>query len=272
LYANTDIEAGSELFFHYNYPEEMTKNFKQPKGKVVAVKQITKQINKVNSKRALSRASSNSDAVPSHSGAPIEKPWIREACAKARAAKAAKREAMLAANGTNTTIAPKQARKSASDQNTFGSSKDANVRRRLKPGSGLERRNESTASRSAMDSDDDKHRRGRSRPALEVQDTDEEGEDGDVRLDNGRGRRRANAAEASGFDEEAEDGDSRVNASNTDANPRRSGRSRSRPRRFELAPVVVVKEVKKVKKKMGGARPGAGRKRKRPVIFNSDDE
>jgi hypothetical protein len=36
------------------------------------------------------------------------------------------------------------------------------------------------------------------------------------------------------------------------------------------APVIVA--VKKVKKKMGGARPGAGRKRKRPVIINSEDE
>ncbi|KAF2032179.1 SET domain-containing protein, partial [Setomelanomma holmii] len=39
LYASVDIEAGTEFFFHYNYPEEMTMHFKQPKGKVFAVKQ-----------------------------------------------------------------------------------------------------------------------------------------------------------------------------------------------------------------------------------------
>jgi len=53
--------------------------------------------------------------------------------------------------------------------------------------------------------------------------------------------------------------------------PRRPGRPRARLAKSAptSAPVVAVK---KVKKKMGGARPGAGRKRKRPVVVNSDDE
>jgi histone-lysine N-methyltransferase EZH2 len=51
----------------------------------------------------------------------------------------------------------------------------------------------------------------------------------------------------------------------------RRGSGRPRKRGSDVVPVVAVKS-KKTKAKMGGARPGAGRKRKRPIIVNSDDE
>jgi SET domain-containing protein len=40
LFATTDIKAGIELYFNYNYPKEKTAQFKQPNAKVVAVKQV----------------------------------------------------------------------------------------------------------------------------------------------------------------------------------------------------------------------------------------
>jgi SET domain-containing protein len=43
LFATTDIKAGTELYFNYNYPKEKTAQFKQPNGKVVAVKQTKKK-------------------------------------------------------------------------------------------------------------------------------------------------------------------------------------------------------------------------------------
>ena len=49
--------------------------------------------------------------------------------------------------------------------------------------------------------------------------------------------------------------------------PRREGSSRVRT--TKSAPIIAVR---KARKKMGGARPGAGRKRKRPLIVNSEDE
>jgi SET domain-containing protein len=39
LFTTTDIKAGTELYFNYNYPKEKTAQFRQPNGKVVAVKQ-----------------------------------------------------------------------------------------------------------------------------------------------------------------------------------------------------------------------------------------
>jgi hypothetical protein len=120
-----------------------------------------------------------------------------------------------------------------------------------------------------VESDEDKCGRGRTRTDLVVQDTDEEDEVEDVPSEDAPGRGRElgcpNAEKSARSDGREE------NPYNND-NPRRSGRSRSRPRRFYLDTVFAVKDVKKVTKKMGGARPGAGRKRKRPVVFNSDDE
>lgn len=263
LYANTDIKAGTEFFFNYNYPEEMTKNFKQPKGKAVAVKQTTK----VTSKRELLRAPSKSDAVLSNSGASIAK---REGLAKARAAKAAKAakaKALFAAVGANTATAPKIARKIATGAHTFAFSKNANVQRRLKRSPGFETRNRSTASRSVIESDEDTRRRGRTRTDLVVQDTDEDDENEDIQSGDARGcgREHPNA-------EKPTRPNTREEHAFSNDNPRRSGRSRSWPQKFDMEQVYAVKEVKKVKKKMGGARPGAGRKRKRPIVFNSDDE
>lgn len=42
LYTKKSLEPGTELFFHYGYPESVTKYFKQPKGSVYAVKNVVK--------------------------------------------------------------------------------------------------------------------------------------------------------------------------------------------------------------------------------------
>lgn len=262
LYANTDIKAGTEFFFHYNYPEHMTKNFKQPKGKVVAVKQVVKQPNKVKTKRVFSRASTNNDPTPSSAESYVEKekpdrPWIREALAKARAAKAAKRAAMLAEKDLqiSATAIPatvlRRARKSASGASKSQPSKDSDSR-------GRSARIQDSGSRRGSNASESATTRTRSRPALVVQDTDDKDEENTAQ-DTQAGAQGSEAGEDE-LDLDAED-------SVSSALPRRAGNPRGRM--AKSAPVVAVK---KVKKKMGGARPGAGRKRKRPLIINSEDE
>jgi hypothetical protein len=254
LYASVDIKAGTELFFHYNYPEDMTKNFKQPKGKVVAVKQTVKAPIKVKPKRAMSCSSTN-DPTPDSEVVSKDRPWIREALAKARAAKAAKRAAMLAEKAaltdkalpttSNTHIGNvfKQARKSASGP-------QADNRGRSKRARELDMGDESNGSRSASRADDDANRRKKTTPAHIVQDTDEEEEE---HADN----KLVFDAEGQGHTPVAEEGTS-------SAGLRRTGRSQSRT--LKSAPVVAVK---KLKSNMGGARPGAGRKRKRIRVSTS---
>jgi hypothetical protein len=238
LYATTDIKAGAELFFHYNYPEEMTKFFRQPKGKVVAVKQLVNQPSKAKLKRESSRSSSNNDTAPSSAGAYVDRPWVREALAKARAAKAAKREATL---GEKTNQAPatsssglKHARKSASGLGGYKKSKDSEERGRTGWVGGSDSR-EGSASKSAVETGNDDHDKNKETSALVVQDTDEDiGTDTDV---------------------EGRENDS----------TRRSNRPAPRMAR-KSASVVAVKKVRK------GGRLSLGRKRKRPLVADSDDE
>lgn len=256
LYATTDIKAGTELFFHYNYPEELTKNFKQPKGKVVAVKEIVRQPSKAKLKRA-------SSTTPSSAGAYIDRPRPRnhEALAIARAAKAAKRAAMLAEKGLETPgTGVKQARKSTSTgPNGYQKLKNSNSRGRTERVRDLEIPEAPNASASAVEADHNANTRA---PTLVVQDTDEEDDDSvpDSRQEG------TNTHGIPSF-HTGEDGVEL--ASGNDINTYASLELRNRPRIGKPAPVVVVKEVKK---KMGGVRPGAGRKRKRPLILNSDEE
>jgi hypothetical protein len=258
LYASTDIKAGTEFFFHYNYPAWMTKNFKQPKDKVVAVKQIVKQPSKAKTKRALSRTPANNDPKPSSAASHVEKekperPWIRESLAKARAAKAAKREAMLAEKDLQTPAIPAtmlrqgQARKSAGGPSMFRPLKALTLTDRSK-------QPQDYGSRAGSNASDSVGVRTRSTPILVIQDTDDEDDENAVQ-DTQAGAQESQAAE-DGVDMNTKDPES-------SARPRRA-------RMAKAAPVIVA--VKKVKKKMGGARPGAGRKRKRPVIINSEDE
>jgi hypothetical protein len=260
LYASTDIKAGTEFFFHYNYPACMTKNFKQPKGKVVAVKQIVKQPSKAKTKRALSRTPANNDPKPSSAGSykekeKLERPWVRESLTKARAAKAAKREATLAEKDLQTSanaipatmLRQGQARKSAGGPSMFRPSKDSISR-------GRSRQPQDNSSREGSNASGSVGVRTRSAPTLVVQDTDDEDDENTVK-DTQAGAQEAKAAE-DGIDLDAEDPE-----------------SSARPQRASIAkPAPVIVAVKKIKKKMGGARPGAGRKRKRPLVVNSEDE
>jgi hypothetical protein len=258
LYATTDIKAGTELFFHYNYPEETTKHFKQPKSKVVAIKQMVKQPSKVKLRRGGS---------PTHSsaGEHIDRPRPRnyEALAIARAAKAAKRAAMLAEKSlqnTSTSSGPglKQARKSAVSGPISRHDKlhKSDSRGRTKKLRDFETAEASNASNSAIEADTFTNARELS---LVVQDTDEEVDD--FVLDS----MREGPTEAS----DTEEYDLGLTAGHQ-TNPDLS-HSPHRPR-ARISKSASVVAVKKTKSKVGGARPGAGRKRKRPLVLNSDDE
>ncbi|KAI4676224.1 uncharacterized protein J4E84_009621 [Alternaria hordeiaustralica] len=258
LFATRDIKAGTELFFNYNYPKEKTEQFKQPNAKIVAVKQTKQKTKKRESLTSLSQ--------------PIEdRSRILAATAKAREAKAAKRkEAMLQEGGgepaTRRRSGTLQARKAAT-------SKPGRKAVRKSKRGGLNR-NESTGSDTGMDVEASDPEIPEIPPVIESQSTqtslyvqDTEAEDDEFILPD---------------TQEDEEQDVAEPASEDDEPPGRSTRSRrgpGRPRRraSDVAPVVAVKQAvkqaaKQKKSKMGGARPGAGRKRKRPVIANSDDE
>jgi hypothetical protein len=240
LYAGTDIKAGTELFFDYNYPAEMTKNFKQPKGKVVAVKQALSRPSKAKPKRPSSRYSSNNAPTSSSAGAYVDRPWVKEACAKARSAKAAKKAAMeaeganqapAAASGSSR-LKTKQARKSASGPSSSRITKGPEARGRTGGMHGSDSREASTASKSAMEARDNARGRETATPTLVVQDTDE---DTNTDVENG------------------ENGD--------------ASRRTSRPRAGMAKKSASIIAVKKLKRTSGGRL-----KRKRPLVFNSDDE
>ncbi|KAI4936016.1 hypothetical protein J4E85_001344 [Alternaria conjuncta] len=254
LFATRDIKAGTELFFNYNYPKEKTEQFKQPNAKIVAVKQTKQKTKKRESLTSLSQ--------------PIEdRSRILAATAKAREAKAAKRrEAMLQEGG----VEPATRRRSGTLQaRKAATSKPGRKAVRKSKRGGLNR-NESTGSDTGMDVEASDPEIPEIPPVIESQSTqtslyvqDTEAEDDEFILPD---------------TQEDEEQDVAEPASEDDEPPGRSTRSRrgpGRPRRrgSDVAPVVAVKQaVKQKKSKMGGARPGAGRKRKRPVIANSDDE
>jgi hypothetical protein len=228
----------------------LTETFKQPKAKVVAVKQIVKQPPKTKLKRG--RPSSE----PSSAGAYVERPRNHESLAIARAAKAAKRTATLAEKATQASASSrgaglKQARKSALI-GPISSWKLKHSAPQARPKNALDSDTPDASPVEAEDTD-------ATAPARIVQDTDEE--DDDFVPDSTRGGvEEHNVSTSAGVKDWTE-----ISASVPSVDPRRPGRGEAR----KSASVVAVK---KLKKKMGGARPGAGRKRKRPVVFNSDDE
>ncbi|RAR10939.1 hypothetical protein DDE82_000911 [Stemphylium lycopersici] len=233
LFATTNMKAGTELYFNYNYPKEKTAQFKQPNGKIVAVKQ-----NKPKGKKAGSSAGVDPPTE--------DRSRIIAATAKARAAKAAKRAALMeeeaAMSATRRVSGPLQARKTA--VSTIGRKRVSKLRHQ-----GLGK-SESTGSEAGVDaeaSDDEIPVTGESQETVAsqyVEDTDEEDE--------------AFVLERA----------SRSKVAQTSYTTRQRGPGRPRKRASDIAPVVAVKK----KGKLGGARPGAGRKRKRPIVANSDDE
>jgi hypothetical protein len=234
LFATTNIKAGTELYFNYNYPKEKTAQFRQPNGKAVAVKE-----NKQKPKRVDVGSKFNQP------GEERDRSRMLAATAKARAAKAAKREAMreqearLAA--AKPLPGPFRARKTVTG--AFG----------LKRGSKL--RDSISRNESVLDvelSDAEISIAGTSQDTATsqyVEDTDE-GEEFVV-----------------GGTQENEDEDVRMSTRHGNATGRRRP-GRPRKRRSDAVPVMAIEKSRN----LGGARPGAGRKRKRPVIINSDDE
>jgi hypothetical protein len=241
LYASVDIKAGQELFFHYNYPESMTKNFKQPKGKVVAVKQTVKAPSKVKQKRPTS-ASSDYDVAPSSAVVPPDRPLVRAALAKARAAKAEKRAAMLAEKAAMATTALPAAASTLPGKKFSQARKSAvgpllDVRGPSKRARELDIEDDSAESRSASRAEEDASRKKRRTPNLVVQDTDDvpQGATGDA--------------------SDSEDGVSGTGLRRTRRSHNATG----------SASVFAIKKINSTN--MGGARPGAGRKRKRPLAL-----
>ncbi|KAF2823532.1 hypothetical protein CC86DRAFT_356221 [Ophiobolus disseminans] len=269
LYAGTDIEAGTEFFFHYNYPVETTKNFKQPRttGKVVAVRQTAKKPQKNKSKRAISRSSSLQSSEPKSTGsARLNNPLVMKGMAKARAAKAAKREAMLAEGGSQTaktarSTGLKQARKSAASGTTqYRLSNHSGARGRHKTVRGLHIPEETDGDLTGPDDANE------SVSNLVVQDTDED--------EYFIPENTAEGANPYDLPANVEDDEVDLGMSRQTGNmmPRRPiGKPRVRLAKSAPTSAGLI-PVKRVKTKMGGARPGADRKRKRPLVLNSDDE
>lgn len=86
LYASTDMEPGTELFFHYNYDKDKMKGYKQPKSQVIAVKQKTQ------SARGGSKSNGNVMSSDDEVLRPVpgQSSGRHKSLGKARAAKAAK--------------------------------------------------------------------------------------------------------------------------------------------------------------------------------------
>jgi histone-lysine N-methyltransferase EZH2 len=255
LFATRDVKAGTELFFNYNYPKEKTEQFKQPNAKVVAVKQ-----SKQKTKKRESLTSSQ----------PIEdRSRIHAAAKKAREAKAAKRaaaaQALLEAGdveaATRRRSGTLKARKAATNKPGL-----KRVKKPLRKALGM---NESTASDTGWEvelSDPEiplAIESQSTRTSQYVQDTDEE-DDEYVLPSTQDDEEEEEVAGPVSHDEDAD-----IAGVGRSTRPRRKP-GRPRKRGSDVAPVVAVKS-KKTKGK-GGARPGAGRKRKRPIITNSDDE
>jgi histone-lysine N-methyltransferase EZH2 len=237
LYATTNIKAGTELFFTYNYPKELTASFKQPNGKLVAVKQVKP---KIKNKSSLHRSGS-----PTHDPSPA----VLAAAAKARAAKAAKRAAMLAEQAAQTSaskITPHQrARKTVTHQ--FQHSEAPGLRA-VKSVRTSANRAERIIADSGTDVEASDHalplmsKPRRSQAARYVRDSED-----DYTVEE--------SPQLDDDDAVSEIEETAQEESDEPARRRRSGRPRKIP--------VAVPPVVAVKKKMGGARPGAGRKRKR---------
>ncbi|USP82641.1 hypothetical protein yc1106_09915 [Curvularia clavata] len=249
LFATTNIKAGTELYFNYNYPKEKTAQFKQPNGKVVAVKE-----NKPKTKKA------DGTVKRKQPGEERDRSRILAATAKARAAKAAKRQAMLEEAARLAAARPSAV--------PFQARKTATATPSVKPRSKLRQRvsrNESVESDGGLDEDEDE---------------DEDASDAEASAANASQETTASQSQyvgdVDGDDEEfvvddTEENDDEQSHSWTKGSSATSRYGPSRPRR-RTSNVTPVMASQKKTGKMGGARPGAGRKRKRPVILNSDDE
>ncbi|KAF2131922.1 hypothetical protein P153DRAFT_285701 [Dothidotthia symphoricarpi CBS 119687] len=91
IYAESDIKAGTELFFNYHYTKEQMQNFKRPDGKVIAIKQTVNPKGKSKS----SATASHKPPLPAHLVHPAAKPRKLQTSKNSRTARAAKRATQL---------------------------------------------------------------------------------------------------------------------------------------------------------------------------------
>ncbi|KAL5113895.1 hypothetical protein ACEQ8H_008216 [Pleosporales sp. CAS-2024a] len=253
LCADRDIKAGTELFFDYHYPEEMTKSFKQPEGKLFAVKQITSKIKKPKTWQTDASHDPHKDSGPSRA--------VLQGLIKARSAKAAKRAAELAkqeqqaAEVPNPNRAVSQARKSARHANR--SSPKPTVE---DDGSRRQRESSDGGGRRASGSIIGTRLIGQSR-AYVVQDPDED-EDKDSTIQETQAGAEASEDQSSDVEENGE-----AERLFNSAVQRRVQWSRTRiVKSASLVPVQTTKQRTEL------TRVDTAKKRKRPVIVNSEDE
>jgi hypothetical protein len=254
LYAKVNIKAGQELFFYYQYPAAVTAHFKQPQ--LVVVKDKAKR-------------TTESKSNPSDVWQPDEqRTKVFQATAKARAAKAeksARRRAEQAGQSLSSPItphsAPLRARKTA---DRVSSASKVSRLRSSKSARGTVGQDNANATDTPMEDNDsdfnthggaETHDTQSTEASRVVQETDAEDDDDDFNPESTQ----------EDSQEKAIIEDMVIEDSEEECIQRRSGRLQ---RKAPIAGSLVV-----VKQKRGGARPGAGRpKRKRPVVTNSDDE
>ncbi|KAH7381715.1 hypothetical protein BKA66DRAFT_570839 [Pyrenochaeta sp. MPI-SDFR-AT-0127] len=264
LYASIDIKAGTELFFDYNYPKEQTAKFKQPKSKD----------NKIVEKQALKRKGKSKSASPSRLAQPVkDRSRVFAATAKARAARAEKHAARLAAQAaqelTNARrTEPQQARKTAPDRHTSRDQRSRVLQLRntgMRTARRLGSRDDSDATDLGMETDDSgltRPRSAKSRWARDaatnqvVEDTEDDAKDEDDILEESRGTR--DIVDIQNYDKEQ-----KIIKASEDVTLRR------KPIRLRQMPKGGITSLSKK-----GVQHGADRlpKRKRSIVFNSDDE
>lgn len=289
LFASTNIPAGTELFFNYNYPKELTETFKQPnqaQGSVVAVKNTTithkaksrastSQIGKASSSAVLGQASTATVKVTSAK--------VIAGLQKARAAKALKAAARLAESqgailSVSTTLpdrtGPRRARKSVQvvDQSPrHRRFTRVSELRSTRSSRGPSSRASSNASDTPMDntddSDSDDPTGSDSRATDVIQNTDDDDEDEEDYIPDTQETQNSTNSYDALFTSRSS---VVVEESDDQSIPRLApSRMRHSAPGANAAPVVAVKR----RRKRGGVRPGAGRpKRKRSVVANSDDD
>ncbi|KAI8937747.1 hypothetical protein NX059_005447 [Plenodomus lindquistii] len=282
LFASTNIPAGTELFFDYNYPDELKATFKQPgqaPGSVIAVKEAVKQ--KTKSKHSTSHAGKSSASTTSAQAGTTTNVKIPSAkmlagLRKAREAKALKAAAKLAEQqgthlSTTTSLpdrtGPQRARKSVQEHPSARTHSRVSELRASRSRSSRDSPASTTHVGNTDESDTQATESADSHPNDTVQDSDDGGEEEDFIPDTQATQESTNSYDAlftsrsSAVVEESDDGET----------PRRGP---GRPRISdggEMAASAPVLAVRRRKKKVGGTRPGAGRpKRKREIGGDGD--
>ena len=265
LYATSNIKAGTELFFHYNYPEETTLNFKQPtqrKDAVVAVKQTAKRTDKPKAKSKPSSSNTHRSPQPSaRRELSQNQGHVGTSSDKARAARKRKRDSM----SFDQTAESQPFKVSSGPQRALKTVHNQTGNTKLSTTSTLHYKGNKTLrdlSHEDPPYNSDFSARGKETQQLSqsrgpreyhiVQDTD--GEDDEFVLE-----------------EMADHIESSDDSASEEQNVESGKPSRRKPAAHQSRPSKPKRVTTAVgKKQRGGARPGAGRKRR--IVLNSDDE